>query len=452
MSITIRALVIVPLLVASAVPSAQSLNDAVQAYAWAHNPTAASYTPNPDYSFSASGGAITAFRDRTGVYRIVFEGVPGDGGNVQVSAYGSNTVCSPLSWTGRTGLTIEVVCRNPTTLSIVDSPYTVLFTRHLTGSPRVAYAFANDRSAASYTPDLDFSYNPSGGAITITRTGTGSYTVVFAGVSADVANAGSVQVSGLDSNGWCLTGGWGSNGSEGLRITVRCYLLGNLTDMRFTVLFVEGAGGASRAVGYAWANNPTAASYTPQPSYAYAHGGGTITATRFSVGQYTMSFSGIGSHGGGPGGTAQVTTYGGSGNCTVQGWNSEGTSVDVLVFCYDRFGTPVDTQYQALFLWPDRVSTALEMEPDDGAAMLVLSGPNPTRTDTEVAVTLLEAADAHVRVFDALGREVAALHDGPLVAGTTVLEWNADAVPPGTYRVRLETGGTVRTLPVTVVR
>ena len=450
MFLAIRGLALVALLAASAVAPAQSINDAVQAYAWADNSNAASYTPNPDYSYSASGGAITAARSATGQYSITFEGVPAanfDSGNVQVSAYATNAICSVNGWSGSVSLTIAIACFNPATLSLVDSPYTVLFTRWISGSPRVAYAFANESGTASYTPDPTFAYN-AGGGITITRTAIGSYQVTFAGIEAAVADVGNVQVSAYGTSSRCLIGGWGSDGSGNLVVDVRCYAGANPFDSRFNVLFVEGADAASRAVGYAWANDPAAASYSP--SSAYVHGGGTATATRSSAGRYTMSFSGIGSHGGDRGGTAQVTPYGGSGICTLQGWSSGGTSVDISVFCYDGSGAPVDAQYQVLFLWPDRVSTASETVPDADGVSLAVAGPNPSRAGAGVAVTLREAADARVRVLDALGREVAVLHDGPLAAGTTALPWRAGALSPGTYLVWLEVGAVQRTARVTL--
>jgi hypothetical protein len=46
-----------------------------------------------------------------------------------------------------------------------------------------------------------------------------------------------------------------------------------------------------------------------------------------------------------------------------------------------------------------------------------------------------------VEVFDALGRRVAILHDGPLAAGAHTLELDAASLPPGHYIVRAHVPG-----------
>lgn len=77
-------------------------------YAWANRPIAASYTPNPLYQFTGFAQQITISRLATGSYAVH---VPGflNGGNVQVTAYGSNSAqCKVNSWTPAAG--IRVLC------------------------------------------------------------------------------------------------------------------------------------------------------------------------------------------------------------------------------------------------------------------------------------------------------------------------------------------------------
>ncbi|MDX1548783.1 MAG: T9SS type A sorting domain-containing protein, partial [Rhodothermales bacterium] len=57
-----------------------------------------------------------------------------------------------------------------------------------------------------------------------------------------------------------------------------------------------------------------------------------------------------------------------------------------------------------------------------------------------------------VAVYDALGREVARLHEGPLAAGTHRLTFDAADLPSGTYLIRAGGGGAVQTRAVTLVR
>jgi hypothetical protein len=55
-----------------------------------------------------------------------------------------------------------------------------------------------------------------------------------------------------------------------------------------------------------------------------------------------------------------------------------------------------------------------------------------------------------VEAFDALGRRVATVHDGPLAAGSHTLVLDASALPAGVYVVRAAAGTDVvaRTVPV----
>ena len=73
--------------------------------------------------------------------------------------------------------------------------------------------------------------------------------------------------------------------------------------------------------------------------------------------------------------------------------------------------------------------------------------PNPTASRGMVRVSVSEpAAGASVSVYDALGRRVAVLHDGPLTAGAHDLAFEAGSLAPGVYvvqvRVSSEAGGT----------
>ena len=86
----------------------------------------------------------------------------------------------------------------------------------------------------------------------------------------------------------------------------------------------------------------------------------------------------------------------------------------------------------------------------DGAA-LDLPAPNPSAGAVRLAFALAEAGPARLAVYDALGREVAVLADGPLAAGPHAAEW-ADSVAAGVYVVRLEAAGRVLTRTLVVTR
>ena len=105
-------------------------------------------------------------------------------------------------------------------------------------------------------------------------------------------------------------------------------------------------------VGYVWANNPTAASYTPSSAYSFNSAGAPITITRSASGQYQVTFSELGGSGI-FGGNVQVTAYGsGSEICKVVSWASGGGNFVVNVRCFTAAGAAVDTRYTVLANWP----------------------------------------------------------------------------------------------------
>jgi hypothetical protein len=111
------------------------------------------------------------------------------------------------------------------------------------------------------------------------------------------------------------------------------------------------AGLVRERVGYAWANNPSAASYAPMAAYAYNSAGGPITITRNGVGRYAVQFAGLGG-GSSFGGNVQVTSYGGdSASCKVQSWGSGGSNFVANINCFSATGAPVDSRYTVMVSW-----------------------------------------------------------------------------------------------------
>jgi hypothetical protein len=107
-----------------------------------------------------------------------------------------------------------------------------------------------------------------------------------------------------------------------------------------------------RRMGFAWAHDPTAASYTPSATYAFNSAGGPITATRSGMGQYAITFAGLGGAGT-AGGNVQVTAYGSTSDfCKVASWGSGGADFTANVLCFKVTGAPVDMRYTILITWP----------------------------------------------------------------------------------------------------
>ena len=83
---------------AATVLSISQAHGADVAYAWAHNPTATSYSPASLYVYNA-GAPVTVSRLSTGQYRVDFGRVASVGANVQVSMYGYDPGhCGVQSW------------------------------------------------------------------------------------------------------------------------------------------------------------------------------------------------------------------------------------------------------------------------------------------------------------------------------------------------------------------
>jgi flagellar hook capping protein FlgD len=74
--------------------------------------------------------------------------------------------------------------------------------------------------------------------------------------------------------------------------------------------------------------------------------------------------------------------------------------------------------------------------------------PNPFVTESRFSISLDGATEAHVAVFDILGRRVSTVFRGTLHAGTTELAWNGrrddgSRATAGIYFYRLEMKGRV---------
>lgn len=71
--------------------------------------------------------------------------------------------------------------------------------------------------------------------------------------------------------------------------------------------------------------------------------------------------------------------------------------------------------------------------------------PNPFRTATTLHLVLPRSGPVRLTVYDALGRELTRLVDAVLPAGSQHIGFDAGALPPGAYVVRLEGPAGVRT-------
>ncbi|MBK7949743.1 MAG: FG-GAP repeat protein [Deltaproteobacteria bacterium] len=225
------------------------------------------------------------------------------------------------------------------------------------GGPKVwtqtyAFVFADQQSAASYTPNSIWSFNPAASAPTlITRTAIGNYSVDLPGFES-INGRGNVQVSQSGSgSGYCKVAFW----SEA-SVFVRCFdAAGSPSDQRFTLLYLK-SDFQNTSTFFAWANDPTDPSYAPAAEFAFSPDGSSgIDATRASTGNYTMRWPDAGDFGDG-GGHAQVTAYGSDNvRCKVGNWGPD----DVNVRCFDAAGNPADSRYSVLYVRPSHADEGL---------------------------------------------------------------------------------------------
>src|SRR5262249_23734284 len=107
---------------------------------------------------------------------------------------------------------------------------------------------------------------------------------------------------------------------------------------------------AAGTFGYVWADQPTAASYTPSAAYQATPARLATPITRTSPGSYVVTFPGLARSKNA--GTVNVTAYGDlrTTYCNNAGWGSNGAGgVNVVVLCTDTNGNPADAQFNATY-------------------------------------------------------------------------------------------------------
>jgi hypothetical protein len=206
-----------------------------RAFAFAHQPTAASYSPAAAGSWNPAG-TTTVTRLGAGHYQVDFRNLgnqlpSGVGGHVQVNGVGTSKAhCKAYAAIPGWDVTVYVRCYTPSGAPL-DSKFTVLFTLP---AAHLAYAFAEQASAAKYNPHAVYASNPADGLIEITRGGTGSYEITWGSVDSHIIDEGSMQVMAYGQDGaHCQP-----NFFAGSMVSVVCFAAnGTLVDTRFMVLF-----------------------------------------------------------------------------------------------------------------------------------------------------------------------------------------------------------------------
>ncbi len=101
---------------------------------------------------------------------------------------------------------------------------------------------------------------------------------------------------------------------------------------------------------------------------------------------------------------------------------------------------------------PSKRSVATDAPDVPATFALHAAYPNPFNPATEIRFDLPEAVPVTLVVYDATGREVARLVDGPLAAATHAVTFDATDLPSGVYLVRLAAGPFAQTRRVVLLK
>jgi Big-like domain-containing protein len=312
------------------------------AFALANQPSSAAYTPSLADQFSSGGGAITIARQSDGVYDVTIPNSAKGAGQREVvlvsGAAAINITCQIGSWnTAGSGTVARVYCFAPTGVA-ADGQYSILLAESGTLAGRFGFTWADQPTADTYNPNPSWSGNSSGGAITITRTGTGAYTVRWAGLA---RTAGQLEETVMV----------GAYGSPDLIANVRCTdLNGAAADSRFVATIVD-RGRASRRYGLTWADQPSSPIYTTTGNnYSRTSTSGAISIARTAAGTYNVRLGGQARTGTSPE-TVMVVSYGSTAYCQAGQWVPNGSDMIVTVVCFDQTGLNlVDTRFDVLLI------------------------------------------------------------------------------------------------------
>ncbi|MGA9575137.1 MAG: hypothetical protein WBS20_14460, partial [Lysobacterales bacterium] len=98
------------------------------------------------------------------------------------------------------------------------------------------YVWANSPKQQNYAPDPNYSFNSSGGPISITRSGPGTYKVDFSGLGGHGTAGGHVQVTAYGGGSeQCKVVNWSSGGNS-FTINIKCFdVRGRSVDTQYTV-------------------------------------------------------------------------------------------------------------------------------------------------------------------------------------------------------------------------
>jgi|KBSSwiStaDraftv2_1062776.scaffolds.fasta_scaffold90727_2 hypothetical protein len=300
-------------------------------FAWANQPGTASYTLSHAYRFTTSGGQIHVNRFGTGAYEVVFDGIGSPGGIAHATAYGANSnFCNVLNWGAAGGNEIVAVQCFSAAGAPVDSTFLVNYASKQSGLTRFSYLWADQPAAADYAPASTYRYDSTGGTPKVKRTATGRYRVTLP-ASADLGGEPyTFQVTAYGSTPMhCkITATYVAAATH----QVDCLnTSGIFADTTFEVTFASSGSFIGR-------DERRYGEYTDVSPAVVVNPGGNYTVPASEMGQDK----------------GQVMAYaeGGDGTyCHTGGWAAAGTTLNMVVRCFNIDGSPAESQFRVMVTW-----------------------------------------------------------------------------------------------------
>ena len=94
--------------------------------------------------------------------------------------------------------------------------------------------------------------------------------------------------------------------------------------------------------------------------------------------------------------------------------------------------------------------SSVESEAVAGAFVLAGAFPNPATATGSIRYSLPSTQRITIALYDQRGEQVLTIADEVRSTGSHSAQFNADALPSGTYFIRAESGGTQRTTPLII--
>ncbi len=135
-----------------------------------------------------------------------------------------------------------------------------------------------------------------------------------------------------------------------------------------------------------------------------------------------------------------------------------GTTIEARAYAYRAAGLPPGTHrfrlrqidFDGTFAYSPEVEASVGVP---GTHLLTEAYPNPFNPQTSFALSVQSPQEVRLAVYDALGRQVALLHDGALDAGTTHrFTFGGSGMPSGVYLLRAEGRTFVETRTLMLVK